>query len=362
MLQLRRLVPALARTGGALRAELSTAPTLCQAAGAKDKKDEKKDDLEGFELLPPGCSMIDPAYERWAQGREGGEGWRRRAGEAPPAHAAPRRAGAPDNPPTPPPPSALPQRERGGVLLRQRRAGAQRRQGQEGGAAHAHQPRGGPAEAQGRAGGRGGAGRGGAHNFLRGSAEERKSAPGAGTPTQGREGRRAGHDSAERATALDQPAACLRAQEGKKRVFEDEPYVYLPPGSSMREPGYNSMSDPGTGGRVRCRWLLAGRLLGGGPHGRAEVQACAGRQRRWRRSSCVTRWRRLPLCPAVAGGQEQRQELRRARRGDRADRLVLPAGSAEEKGAGPATSLLTPSLPLSPQVYYRDPIPVMRKK
>lgn len=25
---------------------------------------------------------------------------------------------------------------------------------------------------------------------------------------------------------------------------EDEPYVYLPPGSSMREPGYSSVSDP----------------------------------------------------------------------------------------------------------------------
>lgn len=40
--------------------------------------------------------------------------------------------------------------------------------------------------------------------------------------------------------------------KGKKDDEEEEPYVYLPPGSSMREPGYNSMSDP-IGGRIYYR-------------------------------------------------------------------------------------------------------------
>lgn len=59
MLQLRRLAPALARSAGGLR-ELSTTPALLQGQPKKDKKDDK--DTEGFELLPPGCSMIDPTY------------------------------------------------------------------------------------------------------------------------------------------------------------------------------------------------------------------------------------------------------------------------------------------------------------
>ncbi|KAG7670521.1 hypothetical protein Ndes2526B_g00280 [Nannochloris sp. 'desiccata'] len=43
------------------------------------------------------------------------------------------------------------------------------------------------------------------------------------------------------------PANLATAQkqlQDKKDAEEDEPYVYLPPGSSMRDPGYNSMSDP----------------------------------------------------------------------------------------------------------------------
>ena len=72
MLQLRRLAPALARQGGCLR-ELSTTPALLQGGPApadkKDKKKDKKEGEEGFELLPPGCSMIDPAYGvRWVKG------------------------------------------------------------------------------------------------------------------------------------------------------------------------------------------------------------------------------------------------------------------------------------------------------
>ncbi len=60
MLQLRRLAPALARNAGCLR-ELSTTPTLLQGPG-KDKKDDKKEDEDGYELLPPGCSVVDPSY------------------------------------------------------------------------------------------------------------------------------------------------------------------------------------------------------------------------------------------------------------------------------------------------------------
>lgn len=56
MLQLSRLAPALARNGGSLR-QLGSSPALL-----KDKKDDKKAEEEGFELLPPGCSMMDPAY------------------------------------------------------------------------------------------------------------------------------------------------------------------------------------------------------------------------------------------------------------------------------------------------------------
>jgi hypothetical protein len=34
-------------------------------------------------------------------------------------------------------------------------------------------------------------------------------------------------------------------QEAKKlTAIDNEDYVYLPPGSSMQDPGYNSMSDP----------------------------------------------------------------------------------------------------------------------
>lgn len=43
------------------------------------------------------------------------------------------------------------------------------------------------------------------------------------------------------------PANLADAQkqlQDKKDAEEEEPYVYLPPGSSMRDPGYNSMSDP----------------------------------------------------------------------------------------------------------------------
>ena len=40
--------------------------------------------------------------------------------------------------------------------------------------------------------------------------------------------------------------AAAKKQLEKKKAGgeEEEPYVYLPPGSSMRDPGYNSMSDP----------------------------------------------------------------------------------------------------------------------
>lgn len=38
--------------------------------------------------------------------------------------------------------------------------------------------------------------------------------------------------------------AARRNLQSSKSASEDEPYVYLPPGSSMNEPGYNSMSDP----------------------------------------------------------------------------------------------------------------------
>jgi len=43
------------------------------------------------------------------------------------------------------------------------------------------------------------------------------------------------------------PANLATAQkqlQDKKDAEEDEPYVYLPQGSSMRDPGYNSTSDP----------------------------------------------------------------------------------------------------------------------
>ena len=39
-------------------------------------------------------------------------------------------------------------------------------------------------------------------------------------------------------------AAAQKQLKAKQQPSEDEPYVYLPPGSSMRDPGYNSMSDP----------------------------------------------------------------------------------------------------------------------
>ena len=38
-------------------------------------------------------------------------------------------------------------------------------------------------------------------------------------------------------------AAAQKRLDDKKKT-EDDRYVYLPPGSSMRDPGYNSMSDP----------------------------------------------------------------------------------------------------------------------
>lgn len=39
-------------------------------------------------------------------------------------------------------------------------------------------------------------------------------------------------------------AAAKKQLEEKQSVDEEDRYVYLPPGSSMRDPGYNSMSDP----------------------------------------------------------------------------------------------------------------------
>lgn len=67
--------------------------------------------------------------------------------------------------------------------------------------------------------------------------------------------------------ALSPPACAALVQ--KSKAAEEEPYMYLPPGSSMREPGYHSMSDPGTGGRVSTAPPGAG--LAGGPPGAARM-------------------------------------------------------------------------------------------
>eukprot|EP00887_Chlorella_sp_A99_P005148 scaffold40.g5148.t1 len=61
-------------------------------------------------------------------------------------------------------------------------------------------------------------------------------------------------------TPVDAPTSRAAAQakldQKKAQAADSEPYVYLPPGSSMRDPGYHSMSDPQdrqTGRRVYYR-------------------------------------------------------------------------------------------------------------
>lgn len=45
-------------------------------------------------------------------------------------------------------------------------------------------------------------------------------------------------------TPTNLEAAKKQLEDKKKATDEEDRYVYLPPGSSMRDPGYNSMSDP----------------------------------------------------------------------------------------------------------------------
>lgn len=63
-------------------------------------------------------------------------------------------------------------------------------------------------------------------------------------------------------TSLAAAQQSLKDSKPKKAEKEEEPYVYLPPGSSMREPGYNSMSDP-VGGRVSAAGIGLGPGAGG---------------------------------------------------------------------------------------------------